>query len=328
MTLEDQLNNKGSAKDFLMLAQQYNKKQNVGGWFCSTKLDGMRAFWDGGITIGKAVNQIPWADVGPMDSRPCTGLWSRLRKPIMCPAWWSAGLPRIPLDGELWMGNGTFQQLMSVCRRQIPDDRWKKVQYLVFDSPHPMNVGLPLTGWDHIVRMRGFEETQDLLQAKLPKGMVVNQVLLPRTNIEAFLEHLLTKVVEEGGEGLMLRNPTSMWVGKRSKNLLKYKPFSDDEGIIDGYIWGEGKYEGMLGALKVTWGVAQFELSGMTDEERRLLPLKDGAAIGKPRTDVNQNEWFSPHFGVHSPVTFRYRCLSDGGVPKEARYKRKFVEEV
>jgi DNA ligase-1 len=333
--LERLLNNTRS-KDFLMLAHVWDKKRFVGGWFVSEKLDGMRALWDGGISKGISVNKVPWADVQSNDTRISTGLWSRLRKPIMCPDWWSAQLPRIPLDGELWMGPGTFQKLMTIARKLNPDDRWKDVQYKVFDSPpvdyicfprHPKDLGWEGEGWDCIVRLRNYEETQDLLRDKVP-GLLIKQTQLPRVGYQEMLEKLLTMTIENGGEGLMLRNPVTPWVAKRSLNLLKYKPFEDAECIVKGYIWGDGKYEGKLGCLQVEWTdglkrIICFELSGMTDDERILERFKEGAEIGKPKTEVNQHEWFSMAFPIGESITFRYRTLSDDGVPKEARYKRK-----
>jgi ATP-dependent DNA ligase len=38
-------------REFLMLAHKH-EGQNILGWLYSEKLDGMRCFWDGGITRG------------------------------------------------------------------------------------------------------------------------------------------------------------------------------------------------------------------------------------------------------------------------------------
>lgn len=52
------------------------------GWIVSEKLNGCRAFWDG------------------------SQLWSRGGNVIPAPAWFTAGLPTSPLDGEVWAGRG------------------------------------------------------------------------------------------------------------------------------------------------------------------------------------------------------------------------------
>ena len=40
------------------------------------------------------------------------------------------------LDGELFLGRGRFQQLISIARRQDkPEAEWRRVEYVVFDAP-------------------------------------------------------------------------------------------------------------------------------------------------------------------------------------------------
>ena len=40
--------------------------------------------------------------------------------------------------------------------------------------------------------------------------------------VEAFLQ----KVLDQGGEGVVVRNPQATWTPKRHRGILKYKPFS------------------------------------------------------------------------------------------------------
>lgn len=313
--------------DFVMLAKVFEPlKHKVPGWFCSTKLDGMRAFWDGGISRGKPAQDIPWAHLIEKDNRTATGLWSRLGKPIAAPNYFLDALPRFPLDGELWFGNGKFQDLVSITKKYIPNESdWRKVQYRVFDSPHPLQIGLPNDSklYDYAIRLRNYEEILELLESRAGP-YYLKQYKLPSKDYLPFLEQLLTMTVSEGGEGLMLRHPVALWVPKRSVNLLKYKPFSDDEATVVGYTWGEGKYEGMLGALIVQWNDKEFELSGMTDLERNLdHPFIASSPTPKTRIQLEPLHIKSPSFPIGQRITFRYRTLTDGGIPREARYLRK-----
>jgi DNA ligase-1 len=59
------------------------------------------------------------------------------------------------------------------------------------------------------------------------------------------------------GEGLMLRDPDSLYENRRSSSLLKVKTFYDDEAEVLGYKPGTGRCQGMVGALRVrnTYGV-------------------------------------------------------------------------
>lgn len=125
----------------------------------------------------------------------------------------------------------------------------------------------------------------------------VEQSVIPFFQSEKYIAERLEEVVDRGGEGLMLRAPGSVYENTRSRNLLKVKPVRYGTGLIVGKTPGKGKYRGMLGALIVEWEGKTFKLSGMTDALRANPPS--------------------------GTVTFKYRELSDGGVPKEARYHER-----
>lgn len=308
-------------REFLMLAQTY-KGQKIDGWYMSEKMDGMRAWWDGGVSRGKDSRSLPWAN-NAKSSGISTGLWSRYGNIIYAPSAWLGRLPPIPLDGELWMGRGSFQETMSVCRSHVPDDRWNHVKYCVFDSPsydavftsgriNGVNCKLEIKlddCLDAIGRVhhaaRNFESVIELFDS-----MQWSDVACPVTQYKARDWDTVTEycdlILSLRGEGVMVRHPGSYWCPNRSSLLLKVKPYQDAEGFIVGWEPGNGKYEGMLGALLIQWGKVQFALSGFTDAERALNA--DGPSC----------------FKLGEAVTFKYRELTDSGVPKEARYYRKF----
>ena len=62
----------------------------------------------------------------------------------------------------------------------------------------------------------------------------------------------MDRVINLGGEGIMIKDPKSFYEGKRSSYFLKVKKFDDSEAIVTGFEGGEGRCEGMVGALKVT----------------------------------------------------------------------------
>src|SRR6266699_3411375 len=51
------------------------------------------------------------------------------------PDWFVAGLPDVPLDGELWLGRKQFQRAVSIVRRQDKNDLWKEIRFQLFDAP-------------------------------------------------------------------------------------------------------------------------------------------------------------------------------------------------
>jgi DNA ligase-1 len=67
-------------------------------------------------------------------------------------------------------------------------------------------------------------------------------------------QHLMEemdKVCDKKGEGLMIRDPNSLYEGKRSDTLLKVKKFDDAEAVVIGHNKGTGRCSGMCGAIVV-----------------------------------------------------------------------------
>lgn len=333
-------------REFLLLAKPYDPaRHNISGWWASEKLDGMRAFWDGGVSRGTPSVEVPWANIEK--SAPIsTGLWSRYGNVIHAPTWWLDALPPCPLDGELYIGPGCFQQTISICRTLTPDDRWKQIKYRVFDSPGTWQFACSgrinnpnfkkmidderIVSWLHskghvVIPPRPLES---VIQAFKEGGndvvQPVEQVKLPK-DPTAKLDELFDEVIRHGGEGLMVREPKSVWLPYRSNFLLKVKGMIDAEATVIGYIAGQGKHKGRLGALHCKYNEKEFDLSGFTDTERSMQSSNDHSAIAwlmaNPGAIVPQ--WiYSSIFPIGSQVTFRYRELTDSGIPKEARYSR------
>lgn len=296
-------------RTFLMHGSEY-KGQNVIGWLKSEKLDGGRAFWTPTLrgTIPDFSN----------DEGEATGLWTRDGKIIHAPNDWLDKLPQIPLDGELYLGRGMFQKLMSVIRCNVPDERWKDVQYKIFDMPTHIPAGIieykntgkatsghKLYTWD---RSYPFQDTYAFLQRQAGIDLVEQTVI---ESHEQMWAHMY-EVTEGGGEGLMVRDPKSLWTPERSKSLLKVKPSEECDVIVLGFYYGDGKYSGMMGSLHVQWGEKNFKVSGFTDAERKV------AEYGSPYT------YGYCQFGFHpgQQIRIKYRELSEDGIPKEARYSR------
>ena len=87
----------------------------------------------------------------------------------------------------------------------------------------------------------------------------------------------------------------------------------------------------MMGALVVSWKGKVFELSGFTDYERRLgivpgcFPSIDAQDWAEQFPgDTLPDCYQAVQFPRGSKVTFKYRELTDEGIPKEASYLRKY----
>ena len=248
----------------VMLAREAPEGIDPAGYLISEKLDGARAVWDGRV------------------------LRFRSGMPIAAPAWFTARLPALPLDGELWLARGRFEALSGTVRRLQPvDAEWREVRYQLFDMP-----GAPGPFSERAARLQALAR-----QAAWPAMAAVPQ---ERLADRAELQRRLAAVVNAGGEGLMLHRADAPWLPGRSEALLKLKPLHDAEALVTGHVAGRGKHEGRLGALRVRLEDGrQFLIgTGFTDAEREHPP-----AIG-------------------TPVTYTYRSLTTNGVPRFASFLR------
>ncbi len=99
----------------------------------------------------------------------------------------------------------------------------------------------------------------------------------------------------------MLHLADAPYMTGRSDVLLKLKPLQDTEAVVIAHVPGKGKYQGMMGALRVE----------MPSSKRRFL-------IGTGFTDeVRKNP---PPVGT--TITYTYRGLTQTGLPRFASYLR------
>lgn len=345
-------------RELLQLAHTYDpEKHRPGGMFLSEKLDGMRAFWDGGITRGLESAEVPWANTKKdhinLDVKIATGLWSRYAKPIQAPAWFLDQLPNFPLDGELYIDRQMFQTVVSTVKKLNPiDAEWKHIKYMAFDVPIPSkvfedgrvnnpNYQKELVGcyqWA-IGRKLVIPNCLDHASAysflttyvkETEHVKVLPQKLLPFSTAEAIkmIEDELDAIMEVGGEGLILKNRNMIWTPTRNNSILKVKKLQDAEGTVIGYTSGKetdkgSKLLGLMGAIVLNYDYKRLELSGFTDAERDFGDSKATEwAYNSPGSIMPP--WVNhTQFPIGSKVTFRYRELTNDGLPKEARYWRK-----
>jgi len=293
-----------------------------------------------------------------------TGLWSRYSNPVIAPDWWLNRLPQIFLDGELFAGRGNFQTLRSIAAKHVAEEEaWRDVQFAVFGCPPAEQVFAPgeiknphmvldVNQLDIMKFIRGrtkagameefvyipardftFERELYYLQNSLPQDDLVylhRHVQLPdsRSHAEKFMGRFMDEVLNEGGEGIVLRDPQAIWTPKRVNSLLKLKPFTDDKGILTGFVSGRqtdkgSKLRGLIGAAILDYNGKRLELGGFTHEERRFATEEmTKFAYNNPGEEMAPH-FQGEHFQVGDTIEFRYRELSDDGIPKEARYARK-----
>jgi DNA ligase-1 len=92
------------------------------------------------------------------------------------------------------------------------------------------------------------------------------------------------KIVDQGGEGVILKNPEHVYECKRSKNWIKLKEVNDCDLIITGWYPGEGKREGFIGGFycEDSSGTVKVKIgAGFTDQDLKDLSENPDSQIGK-----------------------------------------------
>lgn len=247
----------------LLLAETWDGDQDVSGWWLSEKLDGVRAVWTGKQFLSRQGNV------------------------YRAPSWFTADLPPFPLDGELWLDRRAFQRTVSIVRRHDEPLEWKSIKYVVFDAPAEI---APFE-----IRLRKCRE-----HFRDCPALYVN--VLPQFVCRG-ADHLraeLDRIEQLGGEGLMLRQPASLYEAGRSATLLKVKRFLEAEAVVVDYEPGRGRHQGRVGALicELPGGVRFAVGSGLTDRQRERPPT------------------------IGATITFRYQELTERGAPRFPTFVR------
>jgi len=247
------------------LAERYDGQSDLADYWVSEKFDGVRGYWTGKALI------------------------TRGGTPIAPPAWFTAGWPDTPMDGELWIDYGEFARVSGIVRTHDASDRqWRQISYRVFD--------LPEHGGEFDARVPAIRKTVAAIDQ--PWVVAIRQFKVDDPDA---LDTALARVLARGGEGLILHRGDAPYRAGRSDDVLKLKPYEDAEARVIGINPGQGRLEGLMGSLDVrTPDGREFAIgSGFTDAERADPPP------------------------VGSWITYRYNGETATGLPRFARFLRR-----
>ena len=177
----------------------------------------------------------------------------------------------IILDGELYSTELTFQEIVGLVKRETlkagDEEKQQKIKFHVYD----------------IINDMPYSHRYGTLQGLFGKYKFKHLVLVQTENCESEekMKEMHARYVENGYEGIMLRNTNGIYENNRSIHLQKYKEFFDMECKIVGYKEGEGAESG-----GVIW---ICELNGKqfacrprgTREEREAFFQEGEAYVGK-----------------------------------------------
>jgi len=289
-------------------------------WWMSEKFDGYRALFLYEIIDGTLQGVF----------------YSRSGKRFFAPKWFLNSMPPPDLlkdniiDGELWAGRDNFQ-LMGVVRKKKPiDEEWVDIQFHVYDITTIEDT--------FIERLKKLKKIVKFSQGKWTIMKKRNQLQNPYHNLDSpiqfaeqtkitslqQMDKYYQQIIENGGEGIMIKHPTELYENGRSSYMLKYKPSFDNEAIIIDYKFGKGKYENKLGSF-----ICKPLLKHDTEHGTYMTidNDKDHIFTLSGMDDKIRNNYQKTH-PIGTIITFEYSGLTDKGLPRFGRYLRKRTDVI
>jgi len=223
----------------LILLKSYQSQKNIDvkNWMMSEKLDGVRAYWDG------------------------YALYSRNGNKFAVPDWFTKDFPKFELDGELWTKRNDFEHIISIVSQHKPHKGWHDISYQIFEVPNAQG--------NFIQRLN---KIKDYLQEH--PSPIIKLIAQQRCKNKSHLQTFLTEIEQQGGEGVVIRNPEMLYHTGRSHTSLKVKTAQDAECKVTGYKEGKGKFKGLTGALFCQLDDQRIIAigSGLSNKEREVPP--------------------------------------------------------
>lgn len=254
------------------------------------KLDGVRAWvrWEDDIPFlisseGNTYESVPHIQLALQELARITG-------------------ERLSFDGELYSDTSCFEDIVSIAKRKGENlrDDFTTLAYHIFDykasKPQVLRL-LDLSEWFSRWREQAREEYQPFLQEVKSKAV-------DRAQITEQLE----TYINQGYEGIILRNPSAPYVEGRPWTILKWKPSKHDEYkivVVKEAISEDGKPLGRVGSLECrdTFG-NHFCV---------------GAGIGVDVAKATKM-WEQKDKLIGKYVTVYYQNLTDKGVPRFGKF--------
>ncbi len=251
-----------------MLLSEFEKTQADSKWLVSEKLDGVRGLWNG------------------------QKMYFRSGKVMNLPSEFVKDFPPFALDGELYSPKLHFSQIISILKNPQKQNEILELKFYVFDVPHSPKDSLT----QRLDELRAYLKSKPNMYIEIiPQRLMQGQDSIDRE---------LQAVVDNGGEGLVLRMPNIPYQKGRSKYDFKLKTRQDAECKVIGHTQGKGKYDSMLGAIICEYNGKNFKIgSGLSDTLRRNPPP------------------------IGSIISFKFQGLTHNGIPRFPTFWRIKQEE-
>jgi DNA ligase-1 len=202
-----------------------------------------------------------------------------------------AKYPAVVLDGELYTTEIPFEELAGLIKTKkltLSDtDKLCVIEYHIYDI---VDETLPYHARHDSIKKMFAQVAASTASSphKLPPYIRLVETIEAKTLAEFKAE--FSRFIEEGYEGIMLRNKTGMYrCNYRSHDLQKYKEFQEDEFRIIGFMQGDGRDKGTVIWVCETKEGKEFKVRPRGTIENRSKLFKTGEKyVGKMLTVIYQ----------------------------------------
>ena len=219
--------------------------------------------------------------------------------------------PSAVLDGELYTTEIPFEELAGLIKTKkltpSDTDKLRVIEYHIYDI---VDETLPYRARHDSIKKMFAQVAASTASSphKLPPYIRLVETIEAKTQAEFKAE--FSRFIEEGYEGIMLRNKTGMYrCNYRSHDLQKYKEFQEDEFRIIGFMQGDGRDKGTVIWVCETKEGKEFKVRPRGTIENRSKLFKTGEKyVGKMLTVIYQEltEEGKPRFPVGKDVRENY----------------------
>jgi DNA ligase-1 len=279
----------------LMLAEDDHKVLDKwGSIVCEEKYDGVRVI----CAIEDRKPRFYTRAFNELDSRFLTRIANQILE-------LSHGIDGIFFDGELTdldrksVSGKVTQMMKGSPKESIGDD----LLFNIFDVEPTKTIK---DGKGITVYTQRRELLEQFFKDKSFENIKIAQKWEAKTKDE--LMPIYDQIVANGGEGVIMKDPTHFYECKRSKSWIKFKEVQDCDLVVTGWYPGEGKREGFIGGFTCMDSSGEYQVkvgSGFTEQDLIELSKNPNDIIGKivaiqynvPIEDKNGNKsLFLPRF--------------------------------
>lgn len=183
------------------------------------------------------------------------------------------------LDGELVASNrrsvsGTFNKALKGTITPKDEDG---LVFTAFDI-------LPLTEWNNQKATLTAKQRREQLETYLTPSQQVQLVTAKWVSSESELMEFFNEIYQRGDEGIIVKEPASLYAFKRDSAWQKLKGILDCDLVVTGFTEGTGKREGFFGAMICESADGKLKVqvgSGFKDSELERVTANREAYIGR-----------------------------------------------